>query len=162
MCLNLQLATDRKVNCSAGGTLLWPHRLQPARLLCPWNFPGKNTGVGCHSFCRGSSPPRDWIQVSCIAGSFFTAWATRRTGNLREGDANSEPSDSYAHKPCNTYTGFFFFFPFRIVTPELECQKLDSECDSTVPSSLLSEIRHSQPYKPVGGNLFNKLKQEAG
>ena len=22
-------------------------KLQPARLLCPWNFPGKNTGVGC-------------------------------------------------------------------------------------------------------------------
>ena len=21
---------------------------KPARLLCPWNFPGKNTGVGCH------------------------------------------------------------------------------------------------------------------
>ena len=27
---------------------LQPHRLWPARLLCPWNFPGKNTGVGCH------------------------------------------------------------------------------------------------------------------
>ena len=26
---------------------LWPHGLQPARLLCPWNFPGKNTGEGC-------------------------------------------------------------------------------------------------------------------
>ena len=25
-----------------------PHGLQPARLLCPWDFPGKNTGVGCH------------------------------------------------------------------------------------------------------------------
>ena len=25
-----------------------PHRLQPTRLLCPWDFPGKNTGVGCH------------------------------------------------------------------------------------------------------------------
>ena len=24
------------------------HRLQPTRLLCPWDFPGKNTGVGCH------------------------------------------------------------------------------------------------------------------
>ena len=24
------------------------HGLQPARLLCPWNFPGKNTGMGCH------------------------------------------------------------------------------------------------------------------
>ena len=22
--------------------------MTPARLLCPWNFPGKNTGVGCH------------------------------------------------------------------------------------------------------------------
>ena len=21
---------------------------QPTRLLCPWDFPGKNTGVGCH------------------------------------------------------------------------------------------------------------------
>ena len=25
-----------------------PHGLQPTRLLCPWNFPGKNTGVGRH------------------------------------------------------------------------------------------------------------------
>ena len=25
-----------------------PHRRQPARLLCPWDSPGKNTGVGCH------------------------------------------------------------------------------------------------------------------
>ena len=27
---------------------LWPQRLQPARILCPWDFPYKNTGVGCH------------------------------------------------------------------------------------------------------------------
>ena len=25
-----------------------PHRGQPTRLLCPWDSPGKNTGVGCH------------------------------------------------------------------------------------------------------------------
>ena len=25
-----------------------PHGLQPTRLLCPWDFPGKSTGVGCH------------------------------------------------------------------------------------------------------------------
>ena len=25
-----------------------PHELQPTRLLCPWDFPGKSTGVGCH------------------------------------------------------------------------------------------------------------------
>ena len=28
-------------------------------------------------FSRGSSQPRDWTQVSCIAGWFFTIWATR-------------------------------------------------------------------------------------
>ena len=27
---------------------LQPHRQQPTRLLCPWDSPGKNTGLGCH------------------------------------------------------------------------------------------------------------------
>ena len=26
----------------------WPHGLQASRLLHPWDFPGKSTGVGCH------------------------------------------------------------------------------------------------------------------
>ena len=29
-------------------TLRDPHGLQPTRLLHPWDFPGKSTGVGCH------------------------------------------------------------------------------------------------------------------
>ena len=28
----------------------------PTRLLCPWNFPGKNTGVGCHFLFQGTFP----------------------------------------------------------------------------------------------------------
>ena len=28
-------------------------------------------------FSKGSSQPGDWTQVSCIAGGFFTSWATR-------------------------------------------------------------------------------------
>ena len=31
------------------------------RLLCQWNFPGKNTGTGCHFLFQRSSPPRDQI-----------------------------------------------------------------------------------------------------
>ena len=27
---------------------LRPHELQPTRLLCPWDLPGKSTEVGCH------------------------------------------------------------------------------------------------------------------
>ena len=33
-------------------TLLWPYGLYPSKLLCPWSFPGKNTGVGCHFFLQ--------------------------------------------------------------------------------------------------------------
>ena len=33
--------------------------------------------MGCRASSRGSSQPRDWSQVSCIAGRFFTIWATR-------------------------------------------------------------------------------------
>ena len=32
---------------------LQPHGLQPARLLCPWGFSGRNTGMGCHFFFQG-------------------------------------------------------------------------------------------------------------
>ena len=34
--------------------LLQPHGLySPPMLLCPWDFPGKNTGVGCHFLLQG-------------------------------------------------------------------------------------------------------------
>ena len=44
------------------------------RLLCPWDFLGKSTGV---AFSRESSQPRDRTQVSCIVDRCFTVWATR-------------------------------------------------------------------------------------
>ena len=33
----------------------WPHGLQPARLLHPWDFPGKSAGVGCHCLLQKST-----------------------------------------------------------------------------------------------------------
>ena len=38
---------------------LWPHGLQPVRLLCAWVFPGKNTGVSCHSLLQGIFPTQE-------------------------------------------------------------------------------------------------------
>ena len=35
---------------------LWPHGLQPTRLLCSWDFPGKDTGVDCHFLLQGVFP----------------------------------------------------------------------------------------------------------
>ena len=37
-------------------TVLWPHGQQPARLLCPWDLPGKNTGVTCHFLLQDIFP----------------------------------------------------------------------------------------------------------
>ena len=42
--------------------LLRSHGLLPPRLLCPWNSPGKNTGVGCHFLLQGKESIRDAIE----------------------------------------------------------------------------------------------------
>ena len=34
--------------------ILWTE--EPGRLLCPWDSPGKNTGVGCHALPQGIFP----------------------------------------------------------------------------------------------------------
>ena len=63
-----------------------PHRRQPTRLLCPWDSPGKNTGVGCHCLlqcmkvksesevaqsCPTLSDPMDWsLPGSSVHGIF--------------------------------------------------------------------------------------------
>ena len=39
-----------------------PHGLQPTRLLCPWDFPGKSTGVGCHCLLLLHDKPRQHIK----------------------------------------------------------------------------------------------------
>ena len=53
------------------------HALRVDSLLSePWGKP-ENTGVVAYPFSRGSSQPRNWTGVSCIADRFFTSWATR-------------------------------------------------------------------------------------
>ena len=57
---------------------LQPHGLWPTRLLCPWDFLGKNNGVGCHFLLTGIFPTQGsnpCLLSSCIAGGFFTHWA---------------------------------------------------------------------------------------
>ena len=66
------------INLSIVFGSLWPHGLQPTKLLCPWHSPEKNTALGCILFSWGFSQFRDRTRVSCIAGEFFTIWATRQ------------------------------------------------------------------------------------
>ena len=46
--------------------------------------PRKTTGVGGHSLLQGASWPRDRNWVSCLAGRFFTTWATREAQQIDE------------------------------------------------------------------------------
>ena len=49
------------------------HGLQPARLPCPWNSPGKNTGGGTYSLLQGIFPTQGLSRVSpALAGGLFT------------------------------------------------------------------------------------------
>ena len=55
------------VSCWVVPNSLLSHRLQPTRLLCPWDFSGKNTRVGRHFLLQGIFPNQESNQVSCIA-----------------------------------------------------------------------------------------------
>ena len=44
-----------------------PHGLQPTRLLHPWDFPGKSTGVGCHCLLRLQI--LNLLKVTCLSMS---------------------------------------------------------------------------------------------
>ena len=45
---------------------LQPRGLQPARLLCPWDSPGKNTGVGSLSLLQGIFPTQGLSPLSLL------------------------------------------------------------------------------------------------
>ena len=47
------------VSCSIVSDSLRPHRLWATKLLCPWDSPGKNTGVDCHALLQGVLPTQE-------------------------------------------------------------------------------------------------------
>ena len=50
------IAAQVSVSRSVMPNALWPHAVQPTRLLHPGDFPGKDTGVGCHFLLQGILP----------------------------------------------------------------------------------------------------------
>ena len=56
---------------------LWPHGLLPARLLCPWNSLGKNTGVICHALLQGIFPTQGSNPSLLHCRQVLYYWATR-------------------------------------------------------------------------------------
>ena len=65
------------VRCSASPTLCNPVNFSPPCSSIHGIFQARVLEWVAISFSRRSSGPRDWTQVSCTAGRFFTHWATR-------------------------------------------------------------------------------------
>ena len=57
---------------------LRPQGLQPSKLLCPWDSPGKNTGVGYHALLQGIVPTQGSNQhllcLLLIQGPLLLRW----------------------------------------------------------------------------------------
>ena len=64
-------------------TVAYQACLSTTRLVCPWDSPGKNTGVGCcfllwnHPTGCTQSLHRDWTDVSCFGRQILYHWVTR-------------------------------------------------------------------------------------
>ena len=52
-----------------------PHRWPPTRLICPWDSPGKNTGVGCHFLLQSMKVKvKSLSRVQLLATSWTAAY----------------------------------------------------------------------------------------
>ena len=71
---------------------LWPDGPHPAKVLCPWDCSGKNTGVCCHFFLQGILLTQGWdpclpaLQVDALPlshqGSLFWLYSSSSGGML--------------------------------------------------------------------------------
>ena len=73
---------DDMCMCSVMSDSLWPHGLLPARLLCPWYFPGKNTGVDWHFDLKSDKSRRYWKELWCWRRLLRVPWTARRSNQL--------------------------------------------------------------------------------
>ena len=64
------------LSCSLVFDSLWPHRPQPTRFFCPWDFPGKNTRVGCHFLLQGLFLTQESILHLMHCRQILYHWAT--------------------------------------------------------------------------------------
>ena len=67
--------------CSVASVMsnsLQSYGLWPARLLCPWDSPGRNTGVGCHAFLQEIFQIQELNPHLLHCRQIFYPWATSK------------------------------------------------------------------------------------
>ena len=98
-----------------------PHGLQLTRLLCPWNFPGKSTGVGCHFLLQGifltqgsnlGLPHcRQTLYLLSHQGSCHCMYSRQQQGILQSTGNSQQLRMTYNGKVINQWPNFQQLFP---------------------------------------------------
>ena len=65
--------------------------LQPTKLLCPWDSPGKNTGVGCHFLLQGHTPISDCKCTQILIWGDFPESSVGKESACNAGDPSLIP-----------------------------------------------------------------------
>ena len=86
-------------SCSVVSDSLWPHGLQPTKLLCPWDSPGKNAGVGCHFLLQAIFLTQGSNPGLLHRMQILSHWATGEASVL---------SWSYSNSPSSRCSFFLF------------------------------------------------------
>ena len=98
-----------------------PHGLQPTRLFCPWDLPGKSTGVGCHCLLRVEAWAPNYgftrLALDCLpqgpcvfTALSFLAFLFIMLPNLVLTDASSLWVLDIGDKSLRMFPFFLFFF----------------------------------------------------
>ena len=120
----LALVSRRSGSVSLSNSLQ-PPGLQLARLLCSWNSPGKNTGVGCHALLRGIFPTQRLnLGLLCLLH-----WQAGSLPLASPGKPNSSPMQpnfynklfSYSLPKLHSLSYIFFFYHLYDKIPTFFC-----------------------------------------
>ena len=92
--------------------------LSPARLLCPWDSPGKNTGVDCRAFLQGIFQTQGWNPHLLSLLHWRAGSLPPRTPEKpwRGGILNLKEKSS-----SNSFRDFYVLVRPKFTTPPLSC-----------------------------------------
>ena len=154
------LFKERKWSCSVVSDSLGSHELWPTRLIRPWDFPGKTTGVGCHFLLQEIFPTQGLNQVSHIVSICFIVSATREVPQSPALEADTLSIRPLGHHPLSMYL-FLFFIVHSIqshMPPSVFFQMfkyIRKLIRSGFPKALLPEI--PSPIPQVAANSASQL-----
>ena len=121
-------------------TLLQHHGMQPSRLLCPWAFPGENTGVGCHFLLQG---------IFLTQGSNPNFLHCRQITPASLGKTNIQVLNKYyCQEPCQVLgTESRDTAPLLDKVKGLSAEPVSAQCQAFAKSSMtnVSFLVHSTP-----------------